>query len=52
MPLQKSAEALLQRALENGSEINKVIVDDTEVEKRLEPSTARNYARASKLWET
>lgn len=52
MSLQKFAEALLKRARENGSKINKVIVDDTEVEKRLEPSIVRNYARALKLWET
>lgn len=49
MPPPKSAEAFLKRASENGSELNKVIVDDTKDQKRLELSTERKEDHALNL---
>ena len=50
MPKKKSLEDFFRRAREKGSEINKEIVNDTEVQKHLEDKTAKNYARALNLW--
>ena len=51
MPPPKSAETLLIQARENGSELNKVVVDDTKVQKRLELSTERKQDHALNLWD-
>ena len=50
MPKKKSPEDFFRRAREKGSEINKEIVNSTEVQKHLEDKTVKNYARALDLW--
>jgi hypothetical protein len=45
----KSREDFFQRAREKGSDINKEIVNGTEVQRHLEPKTEKNYARALDL---
>jgi len=50
MPKKKSPEDFFQRAREKGSGINKAIVNGAEVQKHLQPKTAKNYARALDLW--
>lgn len=50
MPPPKSVEALLKRPRENGSELNKIIVVNTKVQKRLELSAERKPNHALYLW--
>ena len=50
MPKKRSPEDFFQRAREKGSGINKAIVNGAEVQKHLQPKTAKNYARALDLW--
>ena len=50
MPKKKSPEDFFQRAREKGSGINKTIVNGAEVQKHLQPKTAKNYTRALDLW--
>lgn len=50
MPKKKSPENFFRRAREKDSEINKEIVNGTEIQKHLEDKTAKNYARALDLW--
>jgi len=50
MPKKKTPEDIFQRARENGSDINKEIINGTEIKKHLEPKTEKNYTRALDLW--
>jgi len=50
MPKKKSPEDFFKRAREKGSNINKEIVNGTEVKKPLQPKTQKNYAHALDLW--
>jgi hypothetical protein len=51
MPPQKSIQEVLKRALKRGSEQDKVIVNNDEVKKKLQPSTESNHTRALAPWD-